>query len=65
MTQLKKQAKEEIAATLRKHLGELQWELNKNKREMAKLVERQTITKRKFAEITKIINTVLPYEKGE
>jgi|GEM_PF-4896147 len=65
MTQLKKKAKEEIAATLRKHLGELQWDLNKNKREMSKLVERQTITKRKIAEINGIINAILPFKKGE
>lgn len=65
MSQLRKKAREELAETLRKHLGECQWGLDRNKREMKRLVERQTITKRKISELNHAIKALVPFKESD
>jgi len=55
---MKIKAKQEIIETLQKHKGEIQRELDLNKRNMKHLVERQTIHKRKIVELNKIIHSL-------
>ena len=53
---MKEKAKQELISMLESHKGELCQELNNNKYLMARMVENQTIQKRKIVELNKIIH---------
>jgi hypothetical protein len=55
MKPINKKAREEIATTLWKHKEEIRWELEGNKLAMQKLIDKQTLLKRKKAEIDSLI----------
>ena len=58
MTRFKKQAKVELLEFLKKHHRDVNSLLMSNKREIAKLTEKQTVLKRKKAEIDALIRTL-------
>ena len=52
---MKKKAKEELIAMLEKHKRDIGYELTRNKSLMRDITHKQTIQKRKLAELNKII----------
>ena len=59
MNPLKATARRELANTLRKHKMEVADKISRNKFDVNRLTERQTVLKRKLAEIDGVINSLV------